>query len=355
METKDYYRTLQVDRLAETEVIQVAYRRLARKYHPDVNPSGDATRMMKELNEAFEVLGDPVRRANYDRQLESKSKKPTTHDDRSKQPGAPVNGQPSNPSETITDHLFSEANTELSLNGETIVQRSRHSPDNKCLCSQCNYVWTSRKRDSIPAICPRCRSDRWNKYRILQCRHCGARFISGNFSVAAYSLFRTCPNCHASDWHAGEERRKRADVEARRMREEALIRQREKEREQELQRMALRIRKVSLDIAPVAFLVFSLVTLLVVSGIQKLLVSIYDLAGYVLLALAILILLGSVGTVLIVDSSRQKRYADIIACRLDELIAGRKISLGERKKIKQYIQDLNKQDLSKLDRRSLRE
>jgi len=63
----DYYRVLQVDPQAEPEVIEAAYRRLARKYHPDVNRSPDANSRMQQLNEAYEVLKDPVRRAAFDR------------------------------------------------------------------------------------------------------------------------------------------------------------------------------------------------------------------------------------------------------------------------------------------------
>ncbi|HTC85481.1 MAG TPA: DnaJ domain-containing protein [Candidatus Acidoferrum sp.] len=60
----DHYELLQVRETAEAEVIQAAFRALARKYHPDFG--GDAERMVA-LNEAWEVLGDKVRRAAYDR------------------------------------------------------------------------------------------------------------------------------------------------------------------------------------------------------------------------------------------------------------------------------------------------
>ena len=59
----DYYEVLQVHPRAEPEVIRAAHRILARKYHPD--HGGDARRMMV-LNDAWDVLGDPVRRAAYD-------------------------------------------------------------------------------------------------------------------------------------------------------------------------------------------------------------------------------------------------------------------------------------------------
>jgi len=65
---KDYYAILQVHPRAEPEVIEAAYRRLSRKYHPDVSGEADAGQRMRELNEAFAVLSDPDRRRAYDRQ-----------------------------------------------------------------------------------------------------------------------------------------------------------------------------------------------------------------------------------------------------------------------------------------------
>ena len=68
MEYKDYYKILGVDRQAEEKDIKRAYRKLALKYHPDKNP-GDkkAEERFKQINEAYEVLGDPDKRAKYDR------------------------------------------------------------------------------------------------------------------------------------------------------------------------------------------------------------------------------------------------------------------------------------------------
>ena len=67
-EPQDLYEILQVHHAAEPEVIEAAYRRLARKYHPDVNNSPESAEVMKRLNLAYEVLRDPVKRAAYDRQ-----------------------------------------------------------------------------------------------------------------------------------------------------------------------------------------------------------------------------------------------------------------------------------------------
>jgi len=66
VEYKDYYKILGVDRDATTEEIQKAYRKLARKYHPDANKDPAATEKFKEINEAYEVLRDPKKRKKYD-------------------------------------------------------------------------------------------------------------------------------------------------------------------------------------------------------------------------------------------------------------------------------------------------
>jgi curved DNA-binding protein CbpA len=66
---RDYYKILQVDSEAEPEVIAAAYRRLSLKYHPDTNRAVDATLRMQQINEAYDVLKDPARRARYDRDL----------------------------------------------------------------------------------------------------------------------------------------------------------------------------------------------------------------------------------------------------------------------------------------------
>ena len=64
----DPYKTLQVDPEAEDEVIAAAYRRLARKYHPDVAASPEAAVRMAAINAAWEEIGEPDRRAAFDRQ-----------------------------------------------------------------------------------------------------------------------------------------------------------------------------------------------------------------------------------------------------------------------------------------------
>jgi len=64
---RDYYEILGVDRSTDKEEIKRAYRRLARKYHPDVNKEAGADERFKEINRAYEVLSEPETRARYDR------------------------------------------------------------------------------------------------------------------------------------------------------------------------------------------------------------------------------------------------------------------------------------------------
>ncbi len=66
MEYRDYYQILGVARTASAEEIKKAYRRLARKFHPDVSKEANAEQKFKELQEAYEVLKDPEKRAAYD-------------------------------------------------------------------------------------------------------------------------------------------------------------------------------------------------------------------------------------------------------------------------------------------------
>ena len=64
---RDYYEVLGVDKGADEATIKKAFRKLARKYHPDVNPGDkNAEAKFKELNDAYEILSDPQKKAQYD-------------------------------------------------------------------------------------------------------------------------------------------------------------------------------------------------------------------------------------------------------------------------------------------------
>lgn len=67
MTQRDYYDILGIDKTASEDTIKRAFRKLAMKYHPDVNKEPDAEAKMKEINEAYSVLSDANKRADYDR------------------------------------------------------------------------------------------------------------------------------------------------------------------------------------------------------------------------------------------------------------------------------------------------
>jgi len=86
MQTVSYYRVLQVDRQAEQEVIEAAYRRLMRKYHPDVldpdqRDDPEIQRKAKEINVAYSVLSDPQQRSQYDSRIRREEEKRQTKED----------------------------------------------------------------------------------------------------------------------------------------------------------------------------------------------------------------------------------------------------------------------------------
>ena len=69
--SRTYYQVLMLDRSADADLVNIVYRSLARRYHPDLNPCPEARPRIIELNQAYCVLRDKERRARYDRQLGS--------------------------------------------------------------------------------------------------------------------------------------------------------------------------------------------------------------------------------------------------------------------------------------------
>ena len=71
MEFKDYYKILGVARGSDQKAISASFRKLARQYHPDINKAKGAEDRFKEINEAYQVLGDPQKRTRYDQMYEA--------------------------------------------------------------------------------------------------------------------------------------------------------------------------------------------------------------------------------------------------------------------------------------------
>jgi len=73
MHDQNLYELLQVSENADQEIIQAAYRRLMLRYHPDRNSEPNAADMTQRLNDAYAVLSDPIRRAQYDRKTRERT------------------------------------------------------------------------------------------------------------------------------------------------------------------------------------------------------------------------------------------------------------------------------------------
>ena len=75
---KTYYQILMVDASADQDIMGVVYRRLAQRYHPDIDPSDEARQRMTEINQAWQVLRDPEKRSKYDRELTNRRDRRTS-------------------------------------------------------------------------------------------------------------------------------------------------------------------------------------------------------------------------------------------------------------------------------------
>jgi curved DNA-binding protein CbpA len=106
----DPYKVLQVDPEAEDEVIQAAYRRLAQKYHPDRTPGPDAADRMVAINAAWALVGDPGRRAAFDRERRTSAPSPPVTEQA--RPARPTSPRASDhPPETVSADWTSGRNS----------------------------------------------------------------------------------------------------------------------------------------------------------------------------------------------------------------------------------------------------
>jgi curved DNA-binding protein CbpA len=111
----DAYKVLQVDAEAEDEVIQAAYRRLARKYHPDVAAGPEAASRMAAINAAWELIGEPDARAAYDRSRTASAGRGSEAPDAGSAASPPpprANPAPPRPPETVSRDWTSGRSTQ---------------------------------------------------------------------------------------------------------------------------------------------------------------------------------------------------------------------------------------------------
>lgn len=120
-----YYKLLMVDPAADAEIISLVYRKLARRLHPDLDPSPEAADRMKLLNEAHATLSDPVKRSRYDAELASRRDRRSS-DRYIRRPGeVPFGtaGRPASPADGTSVLEFGR------YSGWTLGQVKRHDPD----------------------------------------------------------------------------------------------------------------------------------------------------------------------------------------------------------------------------------
>ena len=96
MQEENFYELLQVSENADPEIIQAAYRRLVLRYHPDRSSEPNAGEMTQRLNDAYAILSDPVRRAEYDRERRGSTGRPSSGTGRSR-PNPPPPPRPPPP------------------------------------------------------------------------------------------------------------------------------------------------------------------------------------------------------------------------------------------------------------------
>ncbi|HEY4026895.1 MAG TPA: DnaJ domain-containing protein [Candidatus Dormibacteraeota bacterium] len=146
------YEILQVDSRVEPEILEAAYRRLARKYHPDVAAADPTGLRMREINAAFEVLRDPHRRAAYDRELLAQKDHAGRRDRWEPAPDPAVyERRPAAPAQTMLacrqHHGAVAVGTCLEC-GAGLCGRcfERFQPPS---CASCMLAWTGRRRREL--------------------------------------------------------------------------------------------------------------------------------------------------------------------------------------------------------------
>jgi len=231
----DYYAVLGVDSHASADAIKTAFRKLALRYHPDVNKDLDAQEQMRRLSQAYKILSDPLARREYDTLRRAKD--------------MPLSGTSSmrrssvNGNSTVSDSRFafpdlsttpistfsfklgdimyqlSSAQAEtLRWDGKLRGVVSESLPGSSGMryhCHRCRHQWESKGSITAPSSCPACNARDWATYLLLRCSHCHAVFESPEISdplrggslYYPYELFPLCPHCRRSQWCPAENER----------------------------------------------------------------------------------------------------------------------------------------------------
>ena len=219
MPLPDFYEVLQVRPDADQATIRAAYRRLAKLYHPDFNQDPDAALRMQEVNAAYEVLGDRVKRRSYDAaravQLVLAGEAAARWD-----PAPP--SQRERPRGAYEPPELTEAERRrLAARSEIRRRWPRRDAPAVARCYRCGFLWSLRG-EAAPPRCPYCRRRDWDRYRVFQCIRCGHVWDSSTLRGAATAVYPACVRCGTLDWHAPTVRRRRRAAAVRRLLRAAL-------------------------------------------------------------------------------------------------------------------------------------
>lgn len=195
MQKKDYYQILNVEKTASQKDIKKAYRKIAKKYHPDINHGNtSAENKFKEATEAYEILGDENKRKNYDMYGNPE--------------GEGQWGGFENVFEEMSQFFqrsrtMEEIHANISIKIEDILTKSNQQAEYTyhVKCTTCNGIGTQKKEDI--AVCGNCHgSGRENVMHgniLIQstCRKCGG---------VGKTIKNPCPNCYGSGKVAKQEK-----------------------------------------------------------------------------------------------------------------------------------------------------
>jgi chaperone protein DnaJ len=198
---KDYYATLGLNQSADVKEIKSAYRRLARKYHPDVNPNDkSAESKFKEISEAYEVLSDPEKRKSYD-QFGSNWEQMQHFGGAGADAGFNFQGGGGQGFETIFEHLFQSAGQ------ETMSQQRRGTPARdveKVVEVSLEEIDTGTKRSLSYQSLDACKScDGTGVVHVRSPRRCGTCGGAGKVR-GLLGMGQLCPECHGSGSSSSE-------------------------------------------------------------------------------------------------------------------------------------------------------
>ncbi len=167
---KDYYKALEVDERADAKAIKAAYRRLARKYHPDVGGKGQEERF-KAINEAYQVLSDPTKRSEYDRLRRGYASRNSTSwgDGFHRVEREPSPGGAADDWSSIFEDLFTSSGSFSSGTSSPGASRTSDVPENEMAIGLEQVSEGSQISVTVEELesCPQCHG------ASLECQRCG--------------------------------------------------------------------------------------------------------------------------------------------------------------------------------------